>query len=125
MLACLNMMNRRLKKNICELDDYVVLGEVEDLDTRRGRYIGDTLEYACRFWAKHLAKTATSGPDVEKVWEAIDKFFTTCFLFWAEALVLMRDLDIGVYALNDIQQWYALVSCMGSISQILAVLIVL
>ena len=112
MLACLNVMNGRLKKNICELDDHVVLSEVEDLDTRRGTYIGDTLEYACCFWAKHLAKAATSGPDVVNVYEAIDKFFTTCFLFWVEALSLMKDLDVGVYALNDIQKWYELVSCM-------------
>jgi hypothetical protein len=44
----------------------IVLSEVKDLDTRRSAYIGDALEYACRFWAKHLAKTATSGPDVEE-----------------------------------------------------------
>ena len=111
-LACLNVMNGRLRKNICELDDHVVLSEVEDLDTRRGRYIGDTLEYACCFWAKHLARTATSDPDVSGVYEAIDKFFTTCFLFWLEALSLMRNLDIGAHALNDIHEWYALVSCM-------------
>ena len=111
-LACLNVMNRKLKQNICELDGHVDLREVEDLDTRRGRYIGDTLKYACRLWAKHLARAATSGPDVGEVHEAIDKFFTTNFLFWVEVLVLMKDLDIGVYALNDVQQWYALVSCM-------------
>ena len=111
-LACLNVMNGRLKKNICELDDHVALSEVDDLDARRGSYIGDTLEYACCFWTKHLVEIATSGPDVGKVYEAVDKFFTTHFLFWVEALVLMKDLDIGVYALNDIQQWYALVSCL-------------
>ena len=105
-------MNGRLRKNICKLDDYVVLSKVEDLDARRGSCIGDTLEYACCFWAKHLTKTATSGPDIGDVYEAIDKFFTTCFLFWVEALVLMKDLDTGVYALNDIQQWYELVSFM-------------
>ena len=109
-LACLNVMNGRLKKNICELDDHVVLSEVEDLDERRESYIGDTLEYTCCFWTKHLARTATSGPDVEEVYEAIDGFFKNCFLFWVEVLSLMRDLDMGVYALNDIQQWYTWVS---------------
>jgi hypothetical protein len=88
-LACLNVMNERLKKNICELDDHVVLSEVKDLDTRKGLRIGDTLEYACCFWAKHLMRTVTSGPDVEEVHEVIDKFFTTSFLFWVEALSLI------------------------------------
>ena len=112
MLACLNVMNERLKKNICRLDDHIVLREVRDLDTREGAYIGDTLKYACRFWVKHLVETATSGPDVGKVYEAVDKFFTTCFLFWVEVLILVGDLGVGVYALDDIQQWCTLVSCM-------------
>ena len=124
-LACLNVMNGRLRKNICELDDFVALNEVKDLDMRKGTYIGDTLEYACRFWTKHLERITTDGPDVGEVHEAIDKFFTTRFLFWVEALILMRGLDIGVYALNDIQQWYALVSCMQSICQIRSMLILI
>jgi len=110
LLACLNVMNGRLKKNICQLDDHVSLKEVEDLDTRKAAYIGDTLEYACCFWTKHLVRTTTSSVDVEEVQKAIDKFFTTCFLFWIEVLSLTGNLDVGVHALNDIQQWYLLVS---------------
>jgi hypothetical protein len=64
------------------------------------------------FWTKHLARIPGSGPDVEEVQKAIDKFFTTHLLFWIEVLSLMGNLDVGVYALNDIQQWYMLVSCM-------------
>jgi len=52
-----------------------------------------------------------SGPDVEEVWEAINEFFTKHLLFWIEVLSLMGNLDVCVYALNNIQQWYTLVSC--------------
>ena len=72
--------------------------------------IGDTLGYACHFWTKHLIKVDSSSLHIEEVYEAIDKFFTTQLLFWIEALSLMRNLDGGVYALNDIQHWYMLVS---------------
>ena len=44
---CLNLMKQKLKKNICNLDDYAILSEVEDLSARQQGHIGDTLEYAC------------------------------------------------------------------------------
>ena len=110
LLSCLNLMRERLKKNICGLDYYVTLGEVNDLSDCRKDHIGDTLEYACCFWTKHLMGISHSGPGIEEVQEAIDKFFTTCLLFWIEVLSLMGKLGIGVHALNDIQQWYTSVS---------------
>jgi len=112
LLSCLNVMKGRLKRNICELDDHVFLTKVEDLPARKAAYIGDTLEYACHFWTNHLMRTTTTSLDVEEVLKAIDEFFETCLLFWIEVLSLTGNLDIGVYAINNIQQWYTLVSCM-------------
>ena len=103
-------MKKRLKRNICNLDDYTVLSEVEDLATHQEIYIGGTLEYACCFWAKHLMKTPSSGCDAREVQKAIDEFFTTYLLFWIEALIIMGNLNVGVYAINDVQQWYTSVS---------------
>ena len=100
-----------MKRNICQLDDHVLLSEVEDLPGQRAAYIGDALKYACCFWANHLVRSASSGHGVEEVHKAINEFFTTCFLFWIEVLSLLENLDIGVHALNDIQQWYTEVSC--------------
>ena len=107
-------MKERLKKNICQLDDYVHLSEVNDLPERRMSYIGDALKYACCFWTNHLRGIPGSGPDLEEVWEAINKLFTTQLLFWIEVLSLTGNLDVGVHALNNIQQWYMLVSCVES-----------
>jgi len=110
LLSCLKLMEERLRKNICNLDDYSVLSEVGDLPTRHREHIGDALEYACRFWATHLMRAASSSVDVEQVQQAIDKFFTTCFLSWIEVLSLLGALEVGVYALNDVKKWYTLVS---------------
>ena len=111
LLSCLKFMKEKLKRNICGLDDYATLSEVKDLFGRQKEHIGDVLEYACCFWTKHLLWAPGSGPGIEEVQEAIDQFFTTCLLFWIEALSLMGKLDVGVHALNHIQQWYTLVSC--------------
>jgi len=56
-------------------------------------------------------RTTTSSFDVEEVFKAIDELFKTCLLFWIEVLSLTGNLDIGVYAINNIQQWYTMVSC--------------
>ena len=114
LLSCLKLMRERLKRDVCVLGDYVILSEVEDLADCRKDHIGDALEYACCFWTKHLLRTPSSGHSIREVQEAIDQFFTTCLLFWIEVLGLMEKLDIGVHALNDIQQWYTLVSCVWS-----------
>ena len=42
-------MKDRLRKNICDLDDYDVLSEVEDLSARRENCIGSSLEYHVGF----------------------------------------------------------------------------
>ena len=109
-LSCLNLMKDRLKRNICKLDDFAVLSKVEDLSVHKKEYIGDALEYACHFWTKHLLRIPGGSPHVEEVEKVIDDFFTSYLIFWIEVLSLTGNLDIGVYALNDIWQWYMLVS---------------
>ena len=110
LLSYLNLMGERLKKNICGLDDYASLDKVEDLPARRKSQIGDALGYACQFWARHLVEVPNRGCGVEEVHKAIDKFFTTHLLFWIEVLSLMEIINVGVYTLKNIHQWYTLVS---------------
>jgi len=110
LLSCFNLMRERLKRNICNLDDYVVLSEVKDLSIRQKDYIGGALEYACCFWTKHLLDIPSTSPDAEEIQRAIDQFFTIHLLHWIEVLILTRNLGAGVYAMNDVVQWYTSVS---------------
>ena len=110
LLSCLRHMREKLKRNICRLDDYAVLSEVTDLTTQTKDHIGEALEYACQFWTKHLLGVPSDSPCVQEVQEAIDQFFTTHFLHWIEVLAAVGNLDIGVYAINDIEKWYTRVS---------------
>ena len=110
LLSCLRLMREKLKKNICNLEDYAILSEVKDLSAQKKDHIGDALGYACQFWTKHLLGVHSNSPCVQEVQGAIDQFFTTHFLHWVEVLVLLGNLDIGVYAINDIEQWYTEVS---------------
>ena len=111
LFSCLKLMKEKLKKNICNLDDYVILKKVGDISTRQKEHIGNALEYACQFWTKHLAGVSSSSHNVKEVCRVIDEFFTTSLLFWIEVLAIMGSLDISVYAIHDVQQWYISVSC--------------
>ena len=111
LLSCLSLMKERLKRNICNLSDYTPLDKVEDLPTRRKAQIGDALEYACQFWTKHLVEIPNNSHNIKSVCKAVEEFFVTHLLFWIEVLIIMGRLDIGVYAINNIRQWYISVSC--------------
>ena len=119
LLACLRLMGERLKRNICDLDDYCILKEVEDLSDHKKVHIGDSLEYACRFWTKHLLETPSNTPHLGEVQKAIDKFFTIHLLHWIEVLAITGDLGTGVYLMNDIEKWCSLVSILQLICQYL------
>ena len=110
LFSCLDLMEERLEKNICDLDVYVVLSAVEDLSTRRETCIGSSLEYACRFWTRHLAHVPGDGPGAERVQAAIDEFFTKRLLCWIEVLSIMGYLQVAVKAIDDIRQWHISVS---------------
>ena len=104
LFSCLHLMKEKLKKNICRLEGCPTLDEVKDLSTRRRACIGSALEYACLSWTKHLVRIPGNGPHVKQVQEEIDEFFTNRLLFWIEILALTRNLNVGVYALDDIDQ---------------------
>ena len=110
LFSCLDLMKERLKKNICDLEDYAVLSEVRDLSVRRETCIGGSLEYACRFWTRHLTSIPGNGPHVEQVREAINEFLTDRLLCWIEVLSIVGCLEVAVHAINDIRQWYISVS---------------
>ena len=115
LLSCLKFMKERLRKNICNLDDHTFLSEVKDLSTRKKDHIGDSLGYACQFWTKHLLSIPGDSPHIEEMQNGMDQFFTTHLLQWIEVLVIIRNLDVGIYAMNDVEQWCTSVSIVKAI----------
>ena len=117
LLSCLNLMDKRLKRNICNLDDHADLIGIQDISIQKKDHIGDALEYACCFWTKHLLGIPRTSPCLEEVQGTIDQFFTTHLLHWIEVLVLTGNLDTGVYAINEVDKWYTSVSAFNTICQ--------
>jgi len=98
LIGCLELMNRRLERNMCEFPDAMTNSEVEDLQERTERYIGQGLRYACRSWHKHLVGAVLSQtPTVKSV---LYLFLEGKFLFWLEVLSVLCATREAVDALQ-------------------------
>jgi hypothetical protein len=103
--CCLNYMNRMLRRNICGISQNTLNKDIEDLHERRHRNIGDGLEYACKWWAKHLCFASKDGDNIGHIIKLLDYFFEHHILSWLEVLSIMGDLSSGADSLRDIRVW--------------------
>ena len=87
LVGCLELMNRKLEKNICNLPDGVTNSEVADLQERNERYIDSALRYACKSWHRHLFDEHTVR--TPKVISILHRFLEKKFLFWLEVLSVL------------------------------------
>jgi hypothetical protein len=107
---CLQLMKRSLKKNICGIPPYAMNKDVEDLDVRRKEFVGDALEYACRFWTHHVSLASKTGEDIGPMVDLLQDFFQHRFLLWVEVLSILGDLGIAIYSIQRVQEWLQTVS---------------
>lgn len=96
---CLRAL-QTLKRNICDLDESMLNNEVPDLAERIMNHIPVHLQYACRYWAFHIAH---SEPDAD-ILELLEVFCTRHMLHWIEVLSLLGELRIAQDALSSVQQ---------------------
>lgn len=97
---CLGMMKRNLKRNICDLPPYTVN---KDITSKvKDASVSYALEYACRFWVKHLCYTKKSS---DLLLDSIRDFLKSYQIFWFEVMSLVGDLGRVVYSLKELQTW--------------------
>ncbi|KAH7907479.1 hypothetical protein BJ138DRAFT_1092605, partial [Hygrophoropsis aurantiaca] len=98
--CCLELMGKRLKRNICCISDpFLLNSDVQDLLDRQEKYMGDALCYAIRYWSYHLAQISGDGSN-EDLTHLLHKFIGTSLLYWIEAMSLLGVLE-NVYVMLD------------------------
>lgn len=107
-IACLQHMKRHLRKNICSLPRYAMNSDMP-LDSRRER-IGETLEYACRFWAQHVCEAAHRGEYLDRLLPVLSEFLQERQILWMEVLSLLDDSHRCVLSLRALENWLVEVS---------------
>ncbi|KAH7927519.1 WD40 repeat-like protein [Leucogyrophana mollusca] len=107
---CLELMIKRLKRDICNIGDPSKLNnEVEDLPARCIQYIGDAVRYACCNWAYHLTQVQ-HDETLDDIMGLLETFSRTAVLYWAETLSLIGELDNAVLILREAIRWLNLLS---------------
>ena len=105
LIACLNLMDRTLERNLCKLPDGVANSEVNDLKERTKRYISPALRYACRSWHAHLVGGRITPANAPEIASSIHQLLETKFLFWLEVLSVLGAARNAVEALQATVDW--------------------
>jgi hypothetical protein len=98
---CLEVMNKQLKLNICQVDVYSA-DQYQNLDDllKRGlstEHISKELQYAICYWANHLGKS--KGLDLAII-ALLEQFSKSHLMHWIEALVWVKKLGIAHTSLD-------------------------
>jgi hypothetical protein len=94
---CLQIMNRHLRENICDLgypERYRDNSKVRHLTD--GRVLQE-LSYACIYWAEHLSHAETENNELI---QQVENFALNHILNWLEVLSLIGRLDVAHPALE-------------------------
>ena len=97
LVACLNLMDQTLEKNMCKLPEGVANSDVKDLAERIERCVEPALRYACISWHVHLAGGSVN---IFKTTSTLCRFLEGKFLYWLEILSVLSAVRIAVDALQ-------------------------
>jgi hypothetical protein len=106
-ILLLKRMMERLKKNICQLDEFQLNKEVQDLYKRRAKFIGGPLAYACRHWAQHLSRVSPIAGGAAILKGMLESLLETKLLNWIEVLSLLGEVKLVDVSLTRVRQWFS------------------
>jgi hypothetical protein len=105
LIHCLNLMNQRLEKNMCNLPDGIANSDVSDLKERSEEYIDPALRYACMSWHIHLIDAHMALAQAPTIIPTLHQFLEKKFLFWLEVLSVTSATRNAVDALQATVDW--------------------
>ncbi|KAK6810873.1 hypothetical protein RU639_013594 [Aspergillus parasiticus] len=95
-LHCLQLMETRLKHNICGLASYGI--QRKDIDPQViNQHLTAELQYSCRYWVYHLKQSQGRISESE-----ILSFLKKRFLHWLEALALIGSISDSVEIIDTL-----------------------
>ena len=101
--ASLGIMTEKLQFNICDLpSSYLPNSEICDLDYHVKKCIPPELAYSCRFWTEHVRDGPFNSALAVEVRAFLDN---EGFLFWFEALSLLKLVNTCAGLLSFLIQW--------------------
>ena len=98
--AMLQVMKAELHFNMCKLkNSYQLNSDISDLSQKIKYFISSPLSYSCRYWAYHVQQ-ATATSFHSKIATQVKEFLDERFLFWIEALSLLKSVQIAAHSVS-------------------------
>jgi hypothetical protein len=98
-LCLFGCMIRQLRRDICQIG---LNTAAVDMEVRKAKYIGESLSYACQYWAEHLSHVSPTENGVE---ELLRQFVQKKLLCWMEVLSLLGKMVVIVTSLGKVRTW--------------------
>ena len=97
-LATIQVMKAELYFNMCNLkSSYQLNSDIPDLAQKIKQFISPALSYSCQYWASHVQQ-ATATLFHSKILALVRQFLNQQFLFWMEALSLLKFVQIAAHS---------------------------
>ncbi len=102
-LQCLDILNNRLSEGVETLLKPTGKASAMSKDSVL-RTIPQEVQYACRFWAVHVAFSAMDNND-EDLMKRLDLFPSTMLLRWVVSMCIIHAISDAIAATHSMQQW--------------------
>ncbi|KAL5357408.1 hypothetical protein BJX96DRAFT_172493 [Aspergillus floccosus] len=107
---CVDIMSVTLERDLCRLYDVGTLIDEVPID-RLNKYLPEHVQYACCSWVDHLRQSDVVSSDNGKVHDFLKK----SFIFWVEAMSLMRKMPASIQILNDLLTYVSTLPVSGKV----------
>ena len=103
-LACLELL-KKLKRNPCNLPDFVMNRDVSDVLDLLEDKIGGATRYACAYWAMHIRSSPTDDDHATRLITSVTEFLKEKALPWIEVMGLEKRLEGAIHNINNLLDW--------------------
>ncbi len=115
-ITCLETMVKRLRFNICKLEDSrVANANVEDLQSRIEQHISGALQYSSLYWSNHFCVAPHNANRDRRMLASLNEFFDGLYpLLWTEVLSIIGMVPIAAPSLRRVISWVKVSACCQS-----------
>ncbi|THU98804.1 hypothetical protein K435DRAFT_795388 [Dendrothele bispora CBS 962.96] len=121
--ACMNILEKELKFNICHLENSYVTNKGvtgPSICERVTKYVPAELQYSSVYWTSHMIKAKeylTLKNDLDC---ALNFMNSKGMIYWIECLSVMEKISVIKFAVNDIKAWANFSKIMGILQEDIA-----
>ena len=103
-LRCLELL-KKLKRNPCDLPDFVMNQDIPNIPDLLEDKIGGGLRYACAYWAMHVRSSSIDHDHATQLVVSTIEFLKENALPWIEVMSLEKRVEGVIHNINSLRDW--------------------